>query len=66
MSLTTIILAAGKSTRMLSLKSKTLFKISGVPIIEHVFNASKKLSTNIVCVLSNPSETLEKFIKEIE
>ena len=33
MSLTTIILAAGKSTRMLSLKSKILFKISAEPII---------------------------------
>ena len=64
MSLTTIILAAGKSTRMLSLKSKILFKISGVPIIEHVFNASKKLSKNIVCVLSNPPEVLKAFIKE--
>ena len=46
MSLTTIILAAGKSTRMLSLKSKILFKISGLPIIEHVYNTSKKLSND--------------------
>ena len=64
MSLTTIILAAGKSTRMLSLKSKILFKISGDPIIEHVFNASKKHSKDIVCVLSNPPEILKTFIKE--
>ncbi len=64
MSLTTIILAAGKSTRMLSLKSKILFKISGDPIIEHVFNASKRHSKDIVCVLSNPPERLKTFIKE--
>ena len=64
MSLTTIILAAGKSTRMLSLKSKILFKISGDPIIEHVFNASKRHSKDIVCVLSNPPEILKTFIKE--
>jgi len=63
-SLTTIILAAGKSTRMLSLKSKILFKISGYPIIEHVYNASKKLSNDIVCVLSNPPKELTAFIKE--
>jgi bifunctional N-acetylglucosamine-1-phosphate-uridyltransferase/glucosamine-1-phosphate-acetyltransferase GlmU-like protein len=62
--LTTIILAAGKSTRMLSLKSKILFKISGDPIIEHVFNASKRLSKDIVCVLSNPPEELKAFVKE--
>ena len=64
MSLTTIILAAGKSTRMLSLKSKILFKISGDPIIEHVFNACNKHSKDIVCVLSNPPEILKTFIKE--
>ena len=65
MSLTTIILAAGKSTRMLSLKSKILFKISAEPIIQHVYNAARKIkSNNIICVLSNPPEELTKFIKE--
>ena len=65
MSLTTIILAAGKSTRMLSLKSKILFKISAEPIIQHVYNAAKKIkSNNIVCVLSNPPDELTKFIKD--
>ena len=65
MSLTTIILAAGKSTRMLSLKSKILFKISAEPIIQHVYNAAKKIkSDDIICVLSNPPAELTKFIKE--
>ena len=65
MSLTTIILAAGKSTRMLSLKSKILFKISAEPIIQHVYNAAKKIkSDDIICVLSNPPVELTKFIKE--
>ena len=65
MSLTTIILAAGKSTRMLSLKSKILFKISAEPIIQHVYNAARKIKSNdIICVLSNPLEELTKFIKE--
>jgi bifunctional UDP-N-acetylglucosamine pyrophosphorylase / glucosamine-1-phosphate N-acetyltransferase len=64
-SLTTIILAAGKSTRMLSLKSKILFKISAEPIIQHVYNAARKIKSNdIICVLSNPLEELTKFIKE--
>ena len=65
MSLTTIILAAGKSTRMLSLKSKILFKISAEPIIQHVYNAARKIKSNdIICVLSNAPEELTKFIKE--
>ena len=65
MSLTTIILAAGKSTRMLSLKSKILFKISAEPIIQHVYNAAKKIKSNdVVCVLSTPPKELIKFIKD--
>ena len=65
MSLTTIILAAGKSTRMLSLKSKILFRISAEPIIQHVYNTARKIKSNdIICVLSNPPEELTKFIKE--
>ena len=65
MSLTTIILAAGKSTRMLSLKSKILFKISAEPIIQHVYNATKKIKSNhVVCVVSNPPKELMKFIKD--
>ena len=65
MSLTTIILAAGKSTRMLSLKSKILFKISAEPIIQHVYNAAKKIKSNaVVCVLSSPPKELNKFIKD--
>ena len=64
MSLTTIILAAGKSTRMLSLKSKILFKISAEPIIQHVYNVANKIkSDDIICVLSNPPAELTKFIK---
>ena len=65
MSLTTIILAAGKSTRMLSLKSKILFKISAEPIIQHVYNAARKIKSNeVVCVLSTPPKELIKFIKD--
>ena len=45
MSLTTIILAAGKSTRMNSLQSKLLFKISGKPIIEHVVNTAREIKS---------------------
>jgi len=53
MSLTTIILAAGKSTRMNSLKTKLLFKILGKPIIEHVVDTALSVdSKNIICVLN--------------
>ena len=65
MSLTTIILAAGKSSRMLSLKSKLLFKISGDYIINYVYKAASTIkSKKIVCVLNNSSQQLQDFIQK--
>ena len=65
MSLSTIILAAGKSTRMLSLKSKLLFKISSDPIIEHVYRTAKSVSSNeIICVLGDAPKELLDFVKK--
>ena len=65
MSLTTIILAAGKSTRMNSLQSKLLFKISGKPIIEHVVNTAREIkSKEIICVLNKSSNELITFAKK--
>tara|TARA_B100000029_G_scaffold71949_2_gene63838 strand:+ start:369 stop:1742 length:1374 start_codon:yes stop_codon:yes gene_type:complete len=57
MSLTTIILAAGKSKRMNSLKTKLLFKILGKPIIEHVIDTASSISSkNIICVLNKKDD----------
>jgi len=65
MSLTTIILAAGKSTRMNSLKSKLSFKILGKPIIEHVVKIGCQISSKkIICVLNKPTETYEDILKK--
>ena len=65
MSLTTIILAAGKSTRMNSLQSKLLFKISGKQIIEHVVNTAREIkSKEIICVLNKSSNELITFAKK--
>ena len=65
MSITTIILAAGKSTRMNSLKSKLSFKIVGKPIIEHVVKIACQISSKkIICVLNKPTETYEDILKK--
>ena len=51
---TTIILGAGKSTRMKANKSKLLFDIAGKPIIEHIVDSVQKCkSKNIICVVNN-------------
>ncbi len=44
MSLSVIILAAGAGTRMCSLKPKVLHELAGIPMVEHVYNASKTLA----------------------
>ena len=64
MSLTTIILAAGKSTRMYSSKSKLMFKILGKPIIDYVVDTVSEInSKNIICVLNKPLSETVSFLK---
>ena len=52
---TTIILGAGKSTRMKANKSKLLFDIAGKPIIEHIVDSVQKCKSN---------ENEEGFLKQ--
>ena len=51
MNLSVIILAAGAGTRMRSLKPKVLHKLAGIPMVEHVYNTSKKLAAKQVQVV---------------
>jgi len=60
---TTVILAAGQSKRMSSLKSKLLFKIAGKYIIEHVLETVHSIKpSKVICVLNKTSAELEDFI----
>ena len=57
--ITTVILAAGRSTRFLSSKSKLTQELAGLPIISHVHNTAKKISGKnivVVCNKNNHSE----------
>ena len=52
--ITTVILAAGKSTRFKGSKSKLVQELAGLQIICHLVNAAKKISGNdviIVCII---------------
>ena len=52
--ITTVILAAGRSTRFISSKSKLTHELAGYPIISHVFDSAKKVSgKNIIVVCNN-------------
>ena len=42
--ITTVILAAGNSTRFKASKSKLVYQLCGLPIVSHIFNIAKKIS----------------------
>jgi molybdopterin-guanine dinucleotide biosynthesis protein A len=50
--LTAIILAGGKSSRMK--EDKGLIKFNGKMLVEHVFEAVKKITGNIIVITANP------------
>ncbi|MBT4183481.1 MAG: NTP transferase domain-containing protein, partial [Nitrosomonadales bacterium] len=66
MTLSVVILAAGKGTRMFSEKPKVLHKLSNQPLLQYVINAAKNLNpTNINVVVGYKSDLVEQeFSKE--
>ena len=62
--LSTVILAAGKSTRFKHKNSKIFQELAGITIIEHVYRIAKKISNKnviFVCNKDNISEIKKKF-----
>ena len=62
--ITTLILAAGKSSRFQSNKSKIYHELAGLPIIDHIYNKAKKISKNnivFVCNKNNIDTLKERF-----
>ena len=51
--ITTVILAAGNSTRFKANTSKLLYPLCGLPIISHVYNIAKKISGKKVIFVCN-------------
>ena len=51
--ITTVILAAGRSTRFISSKSKLTHELAGYPIINHVFDSARKVSGKNIIVVCN-------------
>ena len=62
---TSVILGAGKSTRMKANKSKLLFNIAGKPVINHIISSLKEAkSTNNLCVINKDSSELKKILDQ--
>ena len=51
MSLSVIILAAGQGTRMKSALPKVMHKLSGLPMVEHVYNRACELNANSINIV---------------
>jgi len=64
MSISIIILAAGKGSRMKSSKPKVLHNISGKPMLFHAIDASLKISDDITVVIYHQAPLVQKTIED--
>ncbi len=62
--LLTIILAAGKGTRMKSDKPKVLHPVGGKPMLEHVVETAEAISSEIICVVGYQGKVVREKFKE--
>ena len=67
MNLETLILAAGKGSRMKSKTPKVLHKVGGKPMLQYVIEAAKKIgSSREVVVIGSGAELVEQTITGVE
>ena len=62
--LRTLILAAGKGTRMKSKKAKVLHKVGGATLIEHVVAAARGVSSDVTVVVGHQAEIVKSMLAE--
>jgi len=63
--ISTVILAAGNSTRYKGKSHKLLEQLGGLPVISHVYRSAKKISGNNVIIVCN-KKNINKFKKIID
>jgi bifunctional UDP-N-acetylglucosamine pyrophosphorylase/glucosamine-1-phosphate N-acetyltransferase len=67
MKIKTIILAAGKGTRMRSSLPKILHQIAGRPLLQHVYDMCRHLENNsIFCVIGHEAESVRESLKNLD
>ena len=62
MSLSVLILAAGKGRRMKSAFPKVLQKLAGRPMIDYVLTVAKKLTSKVIVVVGSQQEILREHL----
>ncbi|MBT7576840.1 MAG: bifunctional UDP-N-acetylglucosamine diphosphorylase/glucosamine-1-phosphate N-acetyltransferase GlmU [Methylococcales bacterium] len=66
MAIKSIILAAGKGTRMRSMQPKVLHPLAGKPLVEHVYDLCQELEDNtITIVYGHGGETVRKALDSL-
>jgi len=67
MKIATIILAAGKGTRMRSELPKILHQIANRPLLQHVYDTAKRLDDNVIkIVVGHGSEQVTNTLKNLD
>ncbi|MBR2732967.1 MAG: NTP transferase domain-containing protein, partial [Selenomonadaceae bacterium] len=67
MNLETLILAAGKGTRMKSKLPKVLHKVGGKPMLQHVIDAAKRAgSSREIVIIGAGAQLVEESIDSVE
>lgn len=63
MSLSIVILAAGKGTRMKSAKTKVMHKLAGKALVEYVIDTAKELEPeSLIVVYGNGADQMQRFL----
>ncbi|MFO7814537.1 MAG: bifunctional UDP-N-acetylglucosamine diphosphorylase/glucosamine-1-phosphate N-acetyltransferase GlmU [Halanaerobiales bacterium] len=60
--LMTVVLAAGKGTRMKSDTNKVLHKIAGKEMVNHVIDTAKEISSEVVCIVGYQAEKVKNAV----
>ena len=61
-----LILAAGKGTRMKSTRAKALHRVGGLPMLEHVVRAARKVSGDVSVVVGHQAESVMEAVGNVE
>ncbi len=64
-SISIVILAAGKGSRMKSSKAKVLHSISGKPMLYHIIKASQEISDDITIVIAHQKEAVQEQMEAL-
>jgi bifunctional UDP-N-acetylglucosamine pyrophosphorylase/glucosamine-1-phosphate N-acetyltransferase len=61
----TLILAAGKGTRMKSRNAKVLHRVGGAALVEHVAWAAARVSTSVMAVVGHQADRVREILPDV-